>query len=340
LIFDLKMMNNQMKEIGYDASRMPLGKLSKNAIQKGYEILKELSEAIEKKKSKSVLSDLSGQFYSYIPHNFGFKQMSEFIIETKDEVKKKLEMLGSLEDIQVATKLLDQGSGSEDSLIDANYGKLKCDITPIDRKSETFKIVQEYIDNTHGTTHRTFGLEIEDLFELDREGEKERYTKDIHNKQLLWHGSRLTNYVGIISQGLRIAPPEAPVTGYMFGKGVYFADMVSKSANYCFTNPTNNTGLMILCEVALGNCNDKLQADYYAANLPPNKHSTKGLGKNIPDPSHTKTIDGDVLVPLGKQVDAKVPNTVLLYNEFIVYDIKQIKMKYLLRLKFNYRSNY
>jgi poly [ADP-ribose] polymerase len=36
-----------------------------------------------------------------------------------------------------------------------------------------------------------------------------------------------------LSQGLRIAPPEAPVTGYMFGKGIYFADMVSKSANYC-----------------------------------------------------------------------------------------------------------
>jgi Poly(ADP-ribose) polymerase catalytic domain len=43
-------------------------------------------------------------------------------------------------------------------------------------------------------------------------------------------------------QGLRIAPPEAPVTGYMFGKGIYFADMVSKSANYCCTNKTNNTG--------------------------------------------------------------------------------------------------
>ena len=45
---------------------------------------------------------------------------------------------------------------------------------------------------------------------------------------LLWHGSRLTNWVGILSKGLRIAPPEAPVTGYMFGKGVYFADMVSQ----------------------------------------------------------------------------------------------------------------
>lgn len=59
--------------------------------------------------------------------------------------------------------------------------------------------------------------------------------------------------MGILSQGLRIAPPEAPVTGYMFGKGVYFADMVSKSANYCFTNSFSNTGLMLLCEVALGN---------------------------------------------------------------------------------------
>ena len=47
------------------------------------------------------------------------------------------------------------------------------------------------------------------------------------------------------NQGLRIAPPEAPVTGYMFGKGVYFADMVSKSANYCNTSPSNNQGTLI-----------------------------------------------------------------------------------------------
>ena len=32
---------------------------------------------------------------------------------------------------------------------------------------------------------------------------------------LFFAGSRLTNFVGIISQGLRIAPPEAPATGYM-----------------------------------------------------------------------------------------------------------------------------
>ena len=66
---------------------------------------------------------------------------------------------------------------------------------------------------------------------------------------LLWHGSRLTNWMGILSQGLRIAPPEAPVTGYMFGKGVYFADVSSKSANYCYATKSKNVGLVLLCEV-------------------------------------------------------------------------------------------
>ena len=34
-----------------------------------------------------------------------------------------------------------------------------------------------------------------------------------------------------------------------FGKGVYFADMCSKSANYCFASRSKNDGLLILCDV-------------------------------------------------------------------------------------------
>lgn len=58
------------------------------------------------------------------------------------------------------------------------------------------------------------------VFKVNRHGENERYTKykDLHNKKLLWHGSRLTNFVGIISQGLRIAPPEAPVVSNLFSR--------------------------------------------------------------------------------------------------------------------------
>ena len=97
----------------------------------------------------------------------------------------------------------------------------------------------------------------------------------------------------------RIAPPEAPVTGYMFGKGVYFADMVSKSANYCFASKENNIACILLCEVALGNYSDKNYADYNAANLPPGTHSTRGLGKNAPPESSYVDLDG-VKVPIGE----------------------------------------
>jgi hypothetical protein len=69
---------------------------------------------------------------------------------------------------------------------------------------------------------------------------------------LLWHGSGMANFVGILSQGLRIAPPEAPHAGYAFGKGIYLSDQMSTSSGYTRYHSTNNTGMLLLCEAALG----------------------------------------------------------------------------------------
>lgn len=82
------------------------------------------------------------------------------------------------------------------------------------------------------------------------------------------------------AEGLRIAPPEAPSTGYMFGKGVYFSDMASKSANYCYTSPGSTQGCLILCDVALG----KVQ-ECFAANdsqLAKKYNSRKGKNEGFP----------------------------------------------------------
>lgn len=88
----------------------------------------------------------------------------------------------------------------------------------------------DYVSKTHAVTHDQYSLEVLDVLDIAREGEEEAYTAHdgLDNRKLLWHGSRLTNFMGILSQGLRIAPKEAPVTGYMFGKGIYFADMVRR----------------------------------------------------------------------------------------------------------------
>lgn len=38
-----------MKEIGYDAKKMPLGKLAASTINKGFDVLKKISEELNKK---------------------------------------------------------------------------------------------------------------------------------------------------------------------------------------------------------------------------------------------------------------------------------------------------
>lgn len=40
------------------------------------------------------------------------------------------------------------------------------------------------------------------VFKIKRSGEEKKYKpfKKLHNRKLLWHGSRLTNYAGILSQ--------------------------------------------------------------------------------------------------------------------------------------------
>lgn len=48
-------------------------------------------------------------------------------------------------------------------------------------------------------------------------------------------------------------------------------------------------------------------------------------------------MEDGVKVPLGKMIKNQTDkNTSLLYNEYIVYNEEQIKLRYLLNVKFNY----
>ncbi|KAJ8270512.1 hypothetical protein GJAV_G00115780 [Gymnothorax javanicus] len=338
MIFDVESMKKAMVEFEIDLQKMPLGKLSKRQIQSAYSILSEVQQAVSESASESHILDLSNRFYTLIPHDFGMKKPP--LLSDLDYIQAKVQMLDNLLDIEVAYSLL--RGGAEDNKkdpIDINYEKLKTKIEVVDKTCEEAQIVLDYVKNTHAATHNTYTLEVEEVFKVKREGEYQRYRpfQELPNKQLLWHGSRTTNFAGILSQGLRIAPPEAPVTGYMFGKGVYFADMVSKSANYCHTSQSDPVGLILLAEVALGNMHELKKASHITK-LPKGKQSVKGLGRTAPDPNATVTLDG-VQVPLGKGMNTNVEDTSLLYNEYIVYDVAQVNLKYLLKIKFNYQTS-
>ena len=336
LIFNKKLMESSVSAAGYDIKKMPLGELSKDQALKGVKILKQLEEVILGKAKGDILQ-LTSEFYTMIPHNFGMQKMINFKIDTVDKVRDKMYLVNNLINIQDTYEMLK--SGKKDKVnpkpqakrpnpIDENFAKLAIKMQTIKAQEAEYKFIEEYVQKGRG--HQK--LKIVDCFRVERPGEIRDFNpKKLDNKKLLWHGSRFSNFVGILTQGLRIAPPEAPSTGYNFGKGVYFADMIEKSWWYAHPGLSGNVGIFVLAEVALGNPL-KLQSsrtNTNASNLPAGCHSTQAMGSHEPDPCGNKTILGDVTIPLGKIVDTK--NT-WYTNEFIVYNTNQIRIRYIVRL--------
>ncbi|KAK4160598.1 putative poly polymerase 2 [Cladorrhinum sp. PSN259] len=357
LIFNQQFFNNAMSAMNYDANKLPLGKLSKATITRGFQALKDLSALLDDSDLATseygmsfgnAVEHLSNSFYSLIPHDFGRSRPP--VINDQQLLKKEIELLESLSDMKDAALIMKVDKASQDEVhqLDRQFQGLKMDeMEPLDRKSAEFKNLSEYLQNTKGETHH-HNYTIDDIFRIERQGEKDRfdtgpYGKLDQNRRLLWHGSRATNFGGILSQGLRIAPPEAPVSGYMFDKGIYLADMASKSANYCCSYLSDNTALLLLCEAELG---DPMQELIHSDRSAASKAKAQGMistwGKGRMGPLKWKdaacvhpSLEGvsmpDTTVKPG---DTPVSNkATLYYNEYIAYDIAQVRLRYLFRVK-------
>jgi len=185
---------------------------------------------------------------------------------------KEVQLLDSLSDMKGTAGIMKEelkDAGKVNALDKQFQGLNLNEMTPLPSQSDEFSELRDYLVHTRGATHNTH-YEVEAIFRIERKGEKDRFDKSPfsgppRDRRLLWHGSRTTNFGGILSQGLRIAPPEAPVSGYMFGKGIYLADMSSKSANYCCAHISNGYALLLLCEAELGDPMQVLTSASYSA---------------------------------------------------------------------------
>lgn len=229
-IFNTEMFNQTMASMDYDAHKMPLGKLSKRTLTQGYQILKDIAAVVgdhslaQSQYGQSLgrtLEDLSNRYFSTIPHAFGRNRPP--VIQDDLLMKREIELIESLTDMQLANEIMKTAKGDKVKkdihLIDRQYEGLGMqEMTPLNSKSEEFKQLQDYLIKSAGKTH-DIEYKVQDIFRIERQGEKDRFANSPYasiknsDRRLLWHGSRSTNYGGILSQGLRIAPPEAPVSG-------------------------------------------------------------------------------------------------------------------------------
>jgi poly [ADP-ribose] polymerase len=314
LIFNPKFFAAAMTDLNYDAQKLPLGKLSTATITRGYQTLKDLSALLDDNTLvanygttvPAAIEHLSNTYYSYIPHAFGRNRPP--VINDQPMVKKEIELLDSLSDMKDAAKIMKTDKGSEADIhpLDKQFQGLGLEeMTVLDPTGSEFQQLSDYLMRTRGATHSA-NYKVEEIFRIERNGEHDRFKKSkfagvSSDRRLLWHGSRCTNFGGILSQGLRIAPPEAPATGYMFDKGIYLADMSSKSANYCCSYLSNNTALLLLCDAELGDPMQKLTSFRYNAASTAKAGgmaSTWGQGGTGP----TKWKDGECVHPSLKGV--------------------------------------
>jgi poly [ADP-ribose] polymerase len=334
LIFNKDMFVGAMSEFDIDTKKMPLGNLSKKQVQRGFEVLVEIQDALDNGPSSGQLARLSSHFYTVIPHAFGRRVPP--MIDTAEKLRIKLDMLNVLSDIELALAMhdeADQPTVTPDQLLphplDKNYATLKCGLTPVDKSSDEFALIDNYLKATRYGSHNT----IIDAFRADRHGEAARFDahKHIDNRKLLWHGTNIAVIAAILSSGLRIMPH----SGGRVGKGIYLASEQSKSAGY--TSRSGGNGVMFLCEAALGREHHISRDDSSLRHPPTGYDSIIAKGRVEPDPKKDVIykIDGrDVVVPHGSPIQQpKFKNSSFSQSEYLLYQESQVRIRYVLRMR-------
>jgi len=350
-VTSVAMMRSVLAKHDINTDAMPFGRMSRQSLQEGLSILKSISDQIEIVNSlkcqpgvdgsmltaaKMRLLELSSDFYTLVPRA---KFASEPVqpIRTERQVSQEWQMLQDLLEMEVAAKILLAAKSKENELhpLDYVFKSLRIVGESMQRESDEYKLLERYLQNTNDSVLPR----VSAVYRLQRQGEAARMEakcRDLGRRRLLWHGTPASNLVGILAQGLRVAPPEAPTTGYMFGKGIYFADMASKSLGYCRAG-AKEAKYLILAEVALG---EMLQAksSMYLEAAAPGTQSTQGMGKRGPDwDTECVFLPNGVQIPLGKPVTRQEEQRPaeplqLAHNEYIVYDAAQVRMRYLVEL--------
>ncbi|CAG0887462.1 unnamed protein product [Cyprideis torosa] len=342
------MFNNSMKQLNLDTKKMPLGKLSKQQISKGFDTLDELEDAIKTNANNTRLAELSSRFYTLIPHDFGRRVPP--VMKTEDEIREKKDMLLVLSDIELAQSIQKQKASevsaatlqhaeSQEELpphpLDEKFQLLKTSISPLAKDCEEFKWIEKYIKETGNRA------KLDEVFKIDREKEGERFAshKNLTHRKLLWHGTNLAVVVAILKDGLRIMPH----SGGRVGRAIYFASENSKSAGYTSGTWSTGmqmgemTGIMFLAEVALGNEYSITKDDHTLKKPPTGYDSVVARGHTEPDDAGalSVTLEGNkVVIPAAKpRKRPEFSNSYFHQSEYCVYKESQARLRYLLKVK-------
>ena len=155
---------------------LSLGKVTEDQIRAGYQSLSKISELIDKD-DFNELREHCNEFYTRIPHYFGFQRPP--LIDSKEDVQAKIELLEVLSDISRGMNVMDikkeEKPEEEDKIVevpnplDVQYKRLNVKLEPLDKTSDDFMLIEKYIQSTHGSTHTLWKIEVENIFVCEKD---------------------------------------------------------------------------------------------------------------------------------------------------------------------------
>ena len=154
------------------------------------------------------------------------------------------------------------------------------------------KTEADYIYNYVNTTKNDDNIQINSIYKITESiNDKNFNLNNYENRYIFFHGTNVENIIGILSQGLKIAPVQAINTGNAYGNGIYLSDGFSTSFTYCFHS--KNGGLfynddinysklfMIMAEVAVGNIGITADTNVVSMNMDFNDYFMTNEGYRI-----------------------------------------------------------
>uniref|UniRef100_H3HD44 Poly [ADP-ribose] polymerase n=1 Tax=Phytophthora ramorum TaxID=164328 RepID=H3HD44_PHYRM len=260
------------------------------------------------------VSERSSRYYEIMPCQEDSDVLASSIkaFDQVGDVNVEITRLRMLSDIMETYKMLLGAKRAQPTQnpLEYCYHALQVRLAPLQPADAERQLIHRYFFGGL-RSHDRQRYRISNVFEVERRGETQRFNElmeerpDLRATQthLLWHGTKRTNLMGILSQGLRVAPPEAPHHGYAYGKGLYFANVAEKSLNYCdapyalpildkdgkpdkSTTKTREVHYMLLCEVALGKPTELTATAAWGGDPLPREgmDSVKALAVHNPDP--------------------------------------------------------
>ena len=171
--------------------------------------------------------------------------------------------------------------------LDYIINALGCTLAELPKPQNDNQLLSEsdYIYNYVNTT-KNYNTKITAIYKITKSiNDKNFNLNNYDNRYIFFHGTKVENIIGILSQGLKISPVEAIFTGKAYGNGIYLSDFFSYSLGYCSSKRqllgNDSKCFMFMVEVAVGKIGKNYDTDVVSMGMDFNDYFITNEGYRI-----------------------------------------------------------